>query len=353
MAVESVLGKTEVGLDWAEVPSLERVGRSENREVRVAEIGNAGKPTASARLVRIRTDDWPERDRVSMFRELHGRDRVRVEPTRDEPLRIDATILRFADLALLWGTRSPLRSEFGDGNDRLLISLGGPAVAKQFGREIPLERGDAIALSGSERGTLTTARSGRITTLEFPSGALLPLLRQQGKSCARRIPKDSLPLRLLRGYVGAWSTDDSIDAARFPQIIITHLYDLVAMAVGAAHEAREIAEGRGVRAGRLSAMKSDLLAGIADDITVGELAARHQLSPRYVRMLFESDGTSVTEFVRAERLKRARSMLLSPRYATWRIAEIAYEAGFNDLSYFNRSFRRRFGQSPSETRAMR
>ncbi|HET7614712.1 MAG TPA: helix-turn-helix domain-containing protein [Gemmatimonadaceae bacterium] len=70
-------------------------------------------------------------------------------------------------------------------------------------------------------------------------------------------------------------------------------------------------------------------------------------------MLFESESTTFTEFVREERLTRARSKLLSPRFAARRIAEIAYEVGFNDLSYFNRSFRRRFGHSPSEVREMR
>jgi AraC-like DNA-binding protein len=67
-------------------------------------------------------------------------------------------------------------------------------------------------------------------------------------------------------------------------------------------------------------------------------------------MLFESDGTTFTEFVREERLARAHRMLLSRRFDNKRIGEIAYEVGFNDLSYFHRIFRRRFGQSPGEAR---
>jgi AraC-like DNA-binding protein len=35
---------------------------------------------------------------------------------------------------------------------------------------------------------------------------------------------------------------------------------------------------------------------------------------------------------------------------TKRISDIAFECGFNDLSYFNRSFRRRFGLTPTAAR---
>jgi AraC-like DNA-binding protein len=33
------------------------------------------------------------------------------------------------------------------------------------------------------------------------------------------------------------------------------------------------------------------------------------------------------------------------------IASIAYHAGFGDLSYFNRVFRKRYGMTPSDARA--
>lgn len=308
-------------------------------------------PRVAGRLVRIRTADWPERDRVEMFRELHGRDRIRVEPRPNEPLRIDALLLRLPELGLLQGRRSPLKSEFADGSDRLMLNLGGTAVATQRGRELVLHRGDAVALSGSERGSLTTFQTGRVVTLDFPQGKLVPLLKEPTRSCARQIPKHSLPLRLLRGYVRAL-TSDGIDTAGLPPLTIAHIYDLAAMAVGAVREAAEIAAGRGIRVARLQAIKNDILACLANDLSIVDVAARHRLSPRYVGMLFESEGTSMTEFVREERLKRARSILLNPRFNGRRIAEVAYEVGFNDLSYFNRSFRRRFGHSPSELREL-
>ena len=317
------------------------------------EAGAAQNPRAAVHVLRIRTDDWPERDRVEMFREIHGRDGIRVEPQADEPLRIDALLVKFPELALLQGRRSPLRSEFADGHDRLMLNLGGPAIATQFGRELRLERGDAIALAGSDPGSLTTVRSGRILTIDFPQGRFLPLLKQPRQSCARRIPERSLPLRLLRGYVRAALASNAIgiSGSDLPPLMIAHIYDLAAMAVGAGRAAEETADCRGVRAGRLQAIKDDILVRLEHDLSVTEVAARHRLSPRYVGMLFEGDGTTMTEFVREERLKRARSILLNPAFDARRIAEVAYAVGFNDLSYFNRCFRRRFGQSPGELRA--
>jgi AraC-like DNA-binding protein len=67
--------------------------------------------------------------------------------------------------------------------------------------------------------------------------------------------------------------------------------------------------------------------------------------------LFENEGTTFTEFVRNARLKRAYRMLIDPCLADRTISAIAFDTGFSDLSYFNRVFRRRFGETPSDVRA--
>ena len=81
------------------------------------------------------------------------------------------------------------------------------------------------------------------------------------------------------------------------------------------------------------------------------MAARQGVSPRYVRMLFEPEGTTFSGFLLSERLALAHRMLGYPRYAYSPVAMIGYEAGFADLSYFNRCFRKRYGQTPSDVRA--
>jgi AraC-like DNA-binding protein len=71
-----------------------------------------------------------------------------------------------------------------------------------------------------------------------------------------------------------------------------------------------------------------------------------------VRKLFESEATSFSDFVRDRRLARAYCMLTDWRHLGRTISSIAFECGFSDLSYFNRSFRRRYGSTPSGARAM-
>jgi signal transduction histidine kinase/DNA-binding response OmpR family regulator len=63
------------------------------------------------------------------------------------------------------------------------------------------------------------------------------------------------------------------------------------------------------------------------------------------RKLKALTGQSATEFIRSIRLKRAAQMI---RQRTGNISEIAYQTGFNNLSYFTRTFKEYFNCLPSE-----
>lgn len=61
--------------------------------------------------------------------------------------------------------------------------------------------------------------------------------------------------------------------------------------------------------------------------------------------------TTFSEFVLAQRLARAHRFLTDPVRSDDTIGTIAFEAGFGDLSHFNRTFRRYYGATPSDIRA--
>jgi AraC-like DNA-binding protein len=86
-------------------------------------------------------------------------------------------------------------------------------------------------------------------------------------------------------------------------------------------------------------------------LTAAAIAAELGISRRYVSILLEETGQTFSEYLLEKRLDRAAQLLRDPHRGYDKISDIAFAAGFIDLSHFNRSFRRRFGETPSDLRA--
>jgi AraC-like DNA-binding protein len=67
----------------------------------------------------------------------------------------------------------------------------------------------------------------------------------------------------------------------------------------------------------------------------------------FCKVFHKATGLTFTDYVARVRLEDARTQLLNP---SRRISEIAYDVGFQSLTQFNRTFKRVFGQSPTEFR---
>jgi AraC-like DNA-binding protein len=66
--------------------------------------------------------------------------------------------------------------------------------------------------------------------------------------------------------------------------------------------------------------------------------------------LLHETGRTFSERVMELRLQKARGMLSDPHHDRLKISDVAYASGFNEVSYFNRCFRRRFGVTPGQFR---
>ena len=134
-------------------------------------------------------------------------------------------------------------------------------------------------------------------------------------------------LNLLRNYVDALFDDPVLLRPDMRQLAVAQLCDLVAITLGATRDAAALAEGRGIRAARLRAIKSDIEAHLGhDDLSPGAVARRQKVSDSYIRKLFEGEGTSFSQFVLNRRLVRAHL----DAHGIWRradrgIAGIAFE----------------------------
>jgi AraC-like DNA-binding protein len=240
-----------------------------------------------------------------------------------------------------------------DGDDALLLALptAGMNIVSQLGRELPIADGEAVLMSNADPTAATIPETSRFSGVPLSRGALGARVPRLDDALMRRIPRDNAALRLLADYLKVVRDNHACATSELRRLVAAHVHDLVALAISATRNAEAVATSRGMRAARLRGIKADIAEHLGrGDLSVAAVAAHQRVTPRYVQMLFEGEGTSFSEFVRRERLVRAHRMLSDPRYAGWTITAIAFEVGFGDLSYFNHAFRRLYAVSPSDVR---
>src|SRR3954452_15298206 len=309
------------------------------------------------RLIHVSTDDFPDEKHLATWRGLYDRG---IGPGDIEPVPdvdADVTFNLLPNVSIAAGTLSAAhcrvtRELLRDARDIVAVSIlrSGEATATQFGRESIGGVDSAGVLSGADPSLGTLRADGSFITLALSRSAIAELAPDFAAAFGKPIPADDPALRLLIKYLDAVLAAAELADPNVARSVSAHILDLVALALGGRGENAEMAIG-GARVARLKALKSDVMTMLSNNDLSSELiATRHGISSRYVRKLFERDGTSFTAFVRSERLARVRRMLCELRYAHLTIAQIAHACGFNDISYFNRAFRRHFGATPTDMR---
>jgi AraC-like DNA-binding protein len=232
----------------------------------------------------------------------------------------------------------------------LVINLAGAVSLSHLGRHASVPAGNSILFSAADASRMERTTS-HFVLIAVPHSVLAPMLSNLDAMLMSVTPNTIEPLRLLPGYIDLLIKDPVLmRTAELRRLAVQHVHDLVAMALGATCDAAEIAAGRGLRAARMRAIKADIAQNLEGNVTAAALSLRHRVSPRYIRKLFESENTSLSQFVLAQRLTRVHRLLTEPRYDDRNISHLAFAAGFGDLSTFNREFRRRFGVTPSDVR---
>jgi AraC-like DNA-binding protein len=167
----------------------------------------------------------------------------------------------------------------------------------------------------------------------------------------KRMPIGAQHTALLLRYLEiVTDLEPTLDAAAM-RLVEQHIVDLLGLALGANGDIAHHASRNGLRAARGEAIRHSISAQLRDpSLSLSSLAKTFGISERYVQLMFEELGTSFTDYVLEQRLLLARRMLENPSLQQRRISDIAFDTGFGDLSHFNRSFRRRFGLTPSDVR---
>ncbi len=86
------------------------------------------------------------------------------------------------------------------------------------------------------------------------------------------------------------------------------------------------------------------------DLTVAQLAARAEVTPREASAALRADGSSFADFVNLRRIGEAKRLLGSSEHRHLTVDAIGGRAGFRSRSVFYTAFRRHAGASPAEYR---
>jgi AraC-like DNA-binding protein len=308
-------------------------------------------------VFRFSTRELPERDRIRLCREELGRSllRVDIEASSDLPFHAEATLRALPGLRMLAYAGSAIGLErtgaaVTDGDDSIgvIINLGESGAVTQRGREVALGPGDAVAVLHEQPATVTFAE-GSYLGLLVPRAALASRVKDVDDATMRLIPHDTEALRMLVGYLRFLGDELALSAPRLRRVVVSHVHDLVGLALGP-----DPAMGRNrsgaIRTARLRAALDHIGRCFQDpELSVAAVAQRQGISPRYLQLLLEESGSSFTARVTELRLQRAFALLGDTGLR--RISDVALDAGFSDISHFNRLFRARFGHAPSAVRA--
>jgi AraC-like DNA-binding protein len=229
----------------------------------------------------------------------------------------------------------------------LSLQLRGESRYGESGAEHIIVREGEIAF-------VNTARPFRVT---FPGEvsrviAILPrpLLRARLPWCgdigALKVDGTLPAAEPLRAYLAAAGRNLGVLDARTAGAFLDNVANLIALALAPAHG------GEGARRARFDALGAFVSRRHADPA----LAPRHAadalgLSLRQLHRLFAQNGTTFGRFLRERRLDDCRKRLADPAEAARAISDIAFGAGFNELSHFSRAFKARFGESPRRYKA--
>jgi len=302
--------------------------------------------------------DLSDRQRFIRFAELfeHFSNTGELDPAPDVPFRaamnsihIGTTMLGRCDGSFVT-VRREKRQVIETGDDRFCLVRNTGDRSSQVihrGREFILRPGSIVLLKLDEPFFAADGASQkRFTNVHLPVDSLRAMVADVD---------DLVGCELEPGGALSLVMDYSDLLLRHPaaadeagMAIASHLLDLASIGLGARSDVATAARRRGLRAVRLKAVLSILEARFHEpDFSAQKLATAAGLSERYVNELLFEAGASFTTRLTELRLRKAADLLA---HREGRISDIAFACGFNDLSYFNRCFRRRFGLTPTAAR---
>jgi AraC family transcriptional regulator, positive regulator of tynA and feaB len=278
---------------------------------------------------------------------------VDCEPRRDEPffaeIRADAVgairCATYSSVAQSF-TRSPRKIAHQPADMFTLgLLLAGHGFASQDGRDTVLRPREFVLYDVTRPSRLAFYSSFVRTTLAFPRSALMRRLGRAEHFVGRRIDGSTGVGGILWRLLGELPSRAATIPAAARERVADNLLDLIATALLSDIEQVPVSAGM-----TLVRAKLWIETHLCEALSAERIAGECGLSVRHLNRLFEREGTSLMRYVWDRRLRRCHRDMFDPAMRGRQVGEIAFAAGFNDLSHFSRAYRARYGCAPRDAR---
>lgn len=267
---------------------------------------------------------------------FHGRTVIRLDPD--------------LGIASVFGPSQRWRDD--DPVERILLVR--PAVGRlqvtHGGRTLACCSRDALLVAASRGAVFDAMGVERIDVLAIKRARLTGPLAALDAGFLRKIGRDHPGLQTLTVYAaGLLQGLIPVATAGLADLVREHLAQLLAFIVREPGQEAD-APGMSRRALRIQALKAEVERRLGSpDLSLETVAQARRISSRQVQAMFQAEGETFSGFVLARRLDQAMQRLTDTEDIR-PVSAIAFDVGFGDLSYFNRTFRKRFDLTPSQVR---
>lgn len=182
--------------------------------------------------------------------------------------------------------------------------------------------------------------------IRVPSHVLAEYIENADNICALAFPRTGAAHLSLTIFTSLFEQMDGV-----PRDLCDRVTQDALSAIGTVVAAEREPKPEALVDQRLRAVLDHIHCHMSDaNLSAAHVAAACRMSVRYLHHLFTHHDHTFQEHVRHVRLKRARELLESEKARSMLIAEIGYLVGFQSDAHFSRSFRAKFGLSPTDVR---
>jgi len=242
--------------------------------------------------------------------------------------------------------RWDIRDSAADDRAQLIVRPSdGIVTVEQGGQRQTCMQREAIVLDAGRAATFLMNDVSRIDCL---------LITCDAPTGMRHIAHDNGGLIALGHYAAAVMRGLlPMNSTALADLAVDYMSGLVATMIAEAEApARVIARRPDRPTISLLSLKADIEVNLSQpSLSLEQLATTHGVTTRYFQKLFEAEGRTFSDYLLERRLERAFQMLRDGNRTERAVSAIAFDVGFGDLSYFNRTFKKRFGATPREIRA--